>query len=83
MSAPVTRPAFAHLLPEKGPTLRDLAEDAVAALDKARSNPAWTGTAYQAALDDAALDARQALLDHLLNEHGIGTTLAGRIGEVL
>ncbi len=34
-------------------------------------------------LDDAAYQAKQALLDHLLDHHGIGSHLAAKFGEIL
>ncbi|QZP07802.1 hypothetical protein [Caenibius sp. WL] len=59
------RPAYAHLLPPPAPTLRDLwlaAAEASEALTKA--NGEWS-------LEVAADEARQALIDHLLFEHGL------------
>lgn len=65
MSVPF--PAFADRLPAKLPTLRDLwlaAAEASEALSKA--NGEWS-------LEVAADNARRALIDHLLFEHGLTT----------
>ena len=64
------RPAFAHLIPPPAPTLRDLwlaAAEASEALDYRckMSDDEWSR------LEEAALSARQALIDHLLFEHGL------------
>ena len=39
--------------------------------------------AAQDRLEDDAYEAKQALLDHLLDHHGIGSHLAAKFGEVL
>lgn len=68
----------------RSPTLRGLLEEALAAADAVKA--AYDNGASEWVIDireNRAFDTRRALQDYLLFEHGIGTALAGRMGEVL
>ena len=69
------------------PSLRQLASAAVEAADAlqaitAKPREAHTDEEYLRA-DEAAFEARKALLDHLLIHHAIDRDLAAKIGGVL
>lgn len=91
--------AFLALLASTEPkSLKQLIIDGLNAIEERRAalnDPAYSEAwglyaperlAYEARCDRAETrcdETRQALLDHLLFEHGVGGSLASRIGEVI
>ncbi len=72
--------------PIREPTFRELVERAVAAdefLDMLSQTPGAVSERKWSGAEDAVYDTRQALLDHLLNEHGITRSLATKMGVLL
>ncbi|MDE2434701.1 MAG: hypothetical protein KGM49_00440 [Sphingomonadales bacterium] len=68
------------------PSLRAMIERAAAASDNLLAlqgmGDAISDAQYCRA-DEAAYEARAALLDHLFTEHGVGRALARKLGDVL
>lgn len=75
--------AFPLSAPRVG-ALRALLEEALAAADGVTAAYARSATEWEIDIaENRAFDTRRALKDYLLFEHGLGSALAGRMGEVL
>lgn len=84
MNAPVTKPAFAHCLPARAPTLKDLVVSAVTTQDTVRIAYANGATLAEIdALEDAAWEAGQALVERFRVDHGISKDWLRRMGGVI